>query len=324
MRDKNSGIEIPPELQAAEFTLNDVTGIGRHLDDVLLDASNIMKIGDRFYVWYTRLPYNPDWMASWHTVNCTKIWLATSEDGWNWDEYGQVLEDSADDAWHAKGKHAPDVVFHDGKYCMYFTAHSGTPRHEKHIGVAIADKPEGPFRHVNGEPVLSPALDTRAFDALLVDDPCCIIREGLFWLYYKGRTSMDRDSPLMIGLAVGENATGPFTRWVGNPLVCGHTGCVWPHREGVALIGDARPPNRALYYSRDGRHFKKTVDIDAAVSDPGVFCPETFDDGSYGRGVQWGLSQLYEVRERSTDQSGIAVASSYIVRWDCDMRAPEK
>lgn len=324
MSDESSGTGFPPELQSAKFTLNDVTGIGRHPDDVLLDASNILKIENSYHVWYTRLPYNPDWMAAWHARNYTKIWLAVSEDGWNWDECGQVLDDSADDAWHAKGKHAPDVVLYEGKYYMYFTAHFGAPQHEKHIGVAIADNPEGPFKHFDGDPVLSPALDPSAFDALLIDDPCVIIREGQFWLYYKGRTSMDRASHLMIGLAIAEEPTGPFIRWEGNPLVRGHTGCVWPHRGGVALIGDTRPPNRSLYYSSDGRHFQKMADIDAAVSDPGVFCPEAFDDVSYGNGVQWGLSQLYEIKEQAADRSGITVASSYLVRWDCDMRTAKE
>ena len=322
MSDNTSGIEIPPELQAAKFTLSEVNGIGRHPDITRLDASTILNIDGRYYVWYTRLRFTPNWLIPWNTANYSQVWLATSDDGWNWQDYGQVLEDSDPDAWHARGKHAPDVLFYDGRYYMYFSAHPGEPVHEKHIGVAIADKPEGPFKHVDGGPVLSPELDGKSFDARLIDDPCLIVRNGKLWLYYKGRTDMQRKTPLMIGLAIAETPIGPFVKSDGNPLVKGHTGCVWPHREGVALIGDVKPPDRALYYSSDGRHFRKAAEIEVGISDPGVFCPDVYDDVRYGKGVQWGLCQGYEERKLPADESGIIVASSFIVRWECDMRAP--
>ena len=126
----------------------------------------------------------------------------------------------------------------------------------------------------------------------------------------------------MIGLAVAESPTGPFARWNGSPLLCGHTGCVWPHREGVALIADEKPPDRAVYCSPDGYRFEKAVDIAAHISDPGVFSADAFDNTSYGRGVAWGLSQLYDETKQLTNQLGRPRFSSYLVRWDCDMRAP--
>ena len=312
--------QIPRELSEARFTVRDVSGIGRDPVTVYQDPSNIMQIGDRYYVWYTRYPHDESWMTTWRTSNCTKIWLATSADGVSWLEHGQVLEDSDQAAWHGEGKHAPAVVYHDGKYYLYFCAHTGKPVNEKYIGVALADSPEGPFKHVDRGPVLSPTLDGFSFDAHLIDDPCVIVRDGRFWMYYKGRTSMR--SPCMIGLAVAENPTGPFARWKGSPLLCGHTGCVWPHREGVALIADEKPPDRAVYYSPDGYRFEKAVDIVAHISDPGVFSADAFDNASYGSGVAWGLSQLYDENKQLTNQLGRPRFSSYVVRWDCDMRAP--
>ena len=312
--------EMPAELQTAKFELRDVKGIGLDPVYVYQDPSNIMKIDGRYHVWYTRFPHNADWAATWRADNFTKIWLATSDDGENWDKYGQVLDDSASGAWHGEGKHAPDVVYHDGKYYMYFCAHTGKPTNEKHIGVAISNSPQGLFEHFDEDPVLSPTLDGFSFDAHLIDDPCVIIRKGRFLLYYKGRTSMK--SPCMIGLAIADAPTGPFVRWEGNPLLGGHTGCVWPHREGVALIADERPPNRAVHYSPDGCRFEKAVDIDVRISDPGAFSEDAFDDSGYGKGVSWGLSQAYDEKKVFTNQLGSPQTSSYIVRWDCDMRAP--
>ena len=136
----------PAELSEARFTVRDVSGIGRDPVNVYQDPSNIMQIGDRYYVWYTRYPHDESWMTTWRTSNCTKIWLATSADGVSWLEHGQVLEDSDQAAWHGEGKHAPSVAYHDGKYYLYFCAHTGAPVNEKHIGVALADSPEGPLQ----------------------------------------------------------------------------------------------------------------------------------------------------------------------------------
>ena len=82
-----------------------------------------------------------------------------------------MLEDSPEGAWHAIGKHAPEVICHEGRFYMYFSGHPGDPIHEKHIAVAISESPEGPFRHFDGPPVLSPVQDGVAFDSLLIDDP---------------------------------------------------------------------------------------------------------------------------------------------------------
>ena len=92
----NDNTKIPSDLQSAQFTISEVTGIGKGDDFVRLDASSILKIGDRYHVWYTRHPYNRAWMVPWGSGNFTKICLATSKDGWNWEEHGQVLEDSPD------------------------------------------------------------------------------------------------------------------------------------------------------------------------------------------------------------------------------------
>ena len=180
--------------------MSEISGMGRGDDFVRLDASSILKINDRYHVWYTRYRYVADWMVPWGSGNFTKICLATSTDGWNWTEHGRVLDDSPEGSWHAIGKHAPEVIYHEGRFYMYFGAHPGDPVHEKHIAVAVSDSPDGPFRHSELPPVLSPVKDGVAFDSLLVDDPCVIRREGRYWMYYKGRTSMDRSCPLLIGL----------------------------------------------------------------------------------------------------------------------------
>jgi hypothetical protein len=84
------------------------------------------------------------------------------------------------------------------------------------------------------------------------------------------------------------------------------------------MIADEAPPNRAVSYSPDGMHFKSAAEIDVHLSDPGVLRRDC--NPGFGIGVEWGLSQLYDERKVFTNQLGQRQSSSYIVRWDCDMR----
>jgi len=104
-------------------------------------------------------------------------------------------------------------------------------------------------------------------------------------------------------VATADKITGPFEKAQTGP-VCDadwHTGCVWPHREGVAGIVDWN----SLAYSPDGLDFELGAEI-GAIGDPGVFCPDTFDDTAAGQGITWGLSQKGKPQ--------------YLYRWDADLR----
>lgn len=80
----------------------------------------------------------------------------------------------ADVPWAAKQLWAPDAAYRNGKYYLYFPArdHAGLFR----IGVAVGDRPEGPFA---AEP--EPIAGTYSIDpAVLVDD------DGAAFLYFGG------------------------------------------------------------------------------------------------------------------------------------------
>lgn len=89
-----------------------------------------------------------------------------------WEHRGAVFDSATGGAW------APDV-FHadqeDGKFYLYYTEnHPGRPKHpaNKHIGVAVADNPLGPF--VDQASLVSDAIDAHLFR----DD------DGALYLYY--------------------------------------------------------------------------------------------------------------------------------------------
>jgi len=66
------------------------------------DASNILKIGDKYHVWYARFPEGGTFEEICTRPNMEQIWMATSEDGHHWTEHGQVLPPSNEEATRRK------------------------------------------------------------------------------------------------------------------------------------------------------------------------------------------------------------------------------
>jgi len=93
----------------------------------------------------------------------------SSENLMDWTDHGVIL-DQTDVPWLERKSFdmwAPDCVFKDGKYYFYFPA-SGR------IGVAVAEKPHGPFK-----PAEKPIDGVRGID------PCVFIdHDGKAYLYY--------------------------------------------------------------------------------------------------------------------------------------------
>jgi len=177
--------EIPPELTRPNYRTREITGIGPQADVQRQDPSNVIQVGDSYYVWYTRRK------AGVHPYAST-VYFAGSKDGVHWTEHGEAIGKGDAAAWDGFGVITPYVAVLDGKYYLFYT---GTPAAKpwrsrdpggtlRHIGIAIADQPHGPWRKYAGNPVLSP--DAGAWDSLIVDDAHLIVRGGKCWMYYKG------------------------------------------------------------------------------------------------------------------------------------------
>jgi len=301
----------PPELATPNYRTSEITGIGYDTQWERLDPSNVIKVGDTFHVWYTRARAR----ANLYTGT---VYHASSADGRDWTEHGQAIGPGPADAWDNFGVITPYMVVWQDRYYLYYTGCRQVPgepwtvrgkNNKRHVGVAIADSPEGPWKKLP-EPVLSPG-EPGGWDDYLVDDTHIIVRDGRFWLYYKGYNWPTTWKHTRWGLAVAEGPTGPFVKHEGNPVLgSGHTVCVWPHRDGVAgLVDDAGPERFTIQYARDGIHFQrvcklKHVDIGCAPCDP-----DAFSNTTNGRGISWGVT----ARRRN----GLL----YVLRFDVDLLA---
>lgn len=90
------------------------------------------------------------------------IWSSDDLVRWRF-ERGAVAV-GAPGAWNRRNFWAPEVLHHDGRYWIYYTAMpDGTPdNHGNRVGVAVADCPEGPYED-HGVVVSDASLDGSPF-----------------------------------------------------------------------------------------------------------------------------------------------------------------
>ncbi|MEU1211969.1 family 43 glycosylhydrolase [Streptomyces sp. NPDC005790] len=106
----------------------------------------------------------------------------SSTDMVNWTKHSKVL-DIADVSWAQYALWAPAPVFRDGKYYLYFAAND-IQNNSEHggIGVAVADRPEGPYKDAIGGPLISQFHN----GAQPIDQDVFIDDDGQAYMYYGG------------------------------------------------------------------------------------------------------------------------------------------
>ena len=82
---------------------------------------------------------------------------------------------AAIESWGKSHFWAPEVIRHNGKFIMHYTAMS-RELNSLRIGVAVADYPKGPFRDVHGSPMFDPGYAA-------IDGSALVCPEGNFFYY---------------------------------------------------------------------------------------------------------------------------------------------
>lgn len=105
----------------------------------------------------------------------------SSDDMVHWKPEGQVYRGNTPESWAIANFWAPEVYERKGKFYMFFSADwRENPTNEGenfHIGVAVADKPTGPFREMDNKPLFSPGYP--AIDGNIFEDT-----DGRNYLYF--------------------------------------------------------------------------------------------------------------------------------------------
>ncbi len=105
----------------------------------------------------------------------------SSDDLVNWQDHGVVL-DAKSTGW-ARFLYAPDSCAANGKYYLYY------PNEGAAIGVAVSERPEGPYVDVLGKPLIDAQVPGVADVEWIFDPTCFIDDDGQVYLYFGGGPS---------------------------------------------------------------------------------------------------------------------------------------
>lgn len=104
----------------------------------------------------------------------------SSDDLIDWKPRGQVYKGNTASSWTLRNFWAPEVYERNGKFYMFFSADwKYNPTHEAEnfrIGVAVSDKPTGPFHDLSDKPLFDPGYP--------VIDANILTYRGKTYLYY--------------------------------------------------------------------------------------------------------------------------------------------
>jgi len=322
------------------FKYSRISGIGKNPGVSRRDPSKVIRVGDTYYVWFTRrktahapvglqnyTDETPDDVpaSDWDLAD---IYYATSKDGFNWTEQGVAVARNQKGDYGDRSLSTPDILCVNGKYYLYYQTFTGRFSREKgdrcDVIMAWADSPAGPWTKLN-RPIVELGKSTD-WDGGCIHDPYPLVYKGQIWLYYKSDVWM-RDAngnPVvqvpgapyaprpyfrMHGVAAADRPEGPFVKSSLNPIAnSGHETCLFPYKEGiVSLIIKDGPEKNTVQYAPDGLNFQVKATVVQPPVAAGPFCPDAFTGNGDGRGICWGLSHI------------VGYGNGFLVRFDCDL-----
>lgn len=280
------GQEEKRTVTAVDFNL---VGIGLEEGVMRRDPSDIIKVGDLFYVWYSKGLISPGYDAT--------VWYATSADGERWTERGMALAKGKPGTWEGESVFTPNILVAEGRYWLFYTGVSREFKQpynpDSKIGLAVSNSPDGPWERMPNNPILKNSDNPEDFDSHLIDDASLIIREGKYWFYYKGRQQGKSPRETKMGVAIANHPQGPYLKHKDNPVILGnHEVLVWPQGDGVAaMIGTTGPKDiiNTIQYAEDGIHFTKVYNLINSPTAGGMYRPEAFTESGKGNMPEWGV-----------------------------------
>jgi len=105
----------------------------------------------------------------------------SSKDMIHWEKHPHILDTSAV-KWAKRAMWAPAVLQKDGKYYFFFGANDVHQGETGGIGVAVADKPQGPYKDLLGKPLVNEIENgAQPIDQFVFKD-----KDGSYHMYYGG------------------------------------------------------------------------------------------------------------------------------------------
>lgn len=193
---------------------------------------HILKYNGEYYLYATGDP-----IRAYHSTDLV-----------NWTEIGPVLHGSrAPDAWNQADVWAPEVVYRNGRFYLYYTASRASPdwrvgEMARRVGVGVSDSPRGPFTDV-GRPV-TPGW---AIDGHLFRDPDGG-RDYFFFSYLY--------EPRLPGAGIVVDTMPSLLQTAGTPAHVTRGSEYWEDKDADPASGSLRYTNEApTVLKRGGRYY---------------------------------------------------------------------
>jgi hypothetical protein len=289
-------------VDSIKFAYTEVSGIG--VDSLFnrRDNSDIIKVGNKYYVWYTRMD-SPVTSGYWGT-----IWYATSEDeGHTWKEQGMALGLGEKGTFDSHSVFTPNVLAFKGKYYLYYTGVQPTPGNTKGkfegnsttditaLGLAVSDSPDGPFKRVANNPILEISQVAEAFDSYRIDDASLLVRDNKVWLYYKGRSRIHGTKGAhftQMGVAIADFPEGPYVKNSTPILDKSHEVLIWKQEAGIASLASI---NHTINFAANGIDFSpKYTNLTHIPKAPGLYRASLTDEDAESEYPRWGIAMIYK------------------------------
>ena len=105
----------------------------------------------------------------------------SSKDLVKWTKHERIIDNSRI-KWLRRALWAPAAIEKDGKYYLFFGANDVHEGEIGGIGVAVADKPEGPYEDLLGKPLIGNIVNgAQPIDQFVFKD-----KDGTYYMYYGG------------------------------------------------------------------------------------------------------------------------------------------
>jgi beta-xylosidase len=105
----------------------------------------------------------------------------SSKDLRSWTKHSRII-DTAAIKWARRAMWAPAIVHENGKYYLFYSANDVHEGEVGGIGVAVADRPEGPFTDLIGKPLIGQIHNgAQPIDQFVFKD-----KDGQYYMFYGG------------------------------------------------------------------------------------------------------------------------------------------
>jgi len=128
--------------------------------------------GDKYWIYPT-----------WSDVYENQIFFDcfSSPDLVNWTKHSNIL-DTTEVKWAKRAMWAPSVISKNGKYYFIFGANDVHEGEVGGIGVAVSDRPEGPYKDILGKPLINDIVNgAQPIDQFVFKDD-----DNTYYMYYGG------------------------------------------------------------------------------------------------------------------------------------------